>query len=113
MGPGLPPKWPYRLVPDRSDALNLGEGGPVFKGHVSMGGARAIDRKLLTCAPIRVPTYNCGCHRAPTNANAGAAASDSASALARTRFYPSTRENSRLFMELSREPHPFIFLTSY
>jgi hypothetical protein len=36
VGPGLPPKWPYRRTPDRSDPLNLRQRRRVFKPQFSM-----------------------------------------------------------------------------
>ena len=43
-GPGLPPKWPYRLVPDRSGTVKLGRDGPDCKSVFSMGLATSIAR---------------------------------------------------------------------
>jgi hypothetical protein len=31
VGPGLPPKWPYRLAPDHSGVFRLGHGIAVCK----------------------------------------------------------------------------------
>jgi hypothetical protein len=47
-GPGLPPKWPYRLMSDDSDVSKLGEGSPSFNGAFSMTGGVAIADIVLT-----------------------------------------------------------------
>ncbi len=48
VGPGLPPKWPYRLTPDHSDQLRVGERGGLFKASFSMDGDTAIAYIELT-----------------------------------------------------------------
>jgi hypothetical protein len=50
VGPGLPPKWPYRRMPDDSDPFKLGECRAVFKAVFSMAGSRAIAAIGLTGA---------------------------------------------------------------
>ena len=47
-GPGLPPKWPYRLLPDRSGLLKVDEETPLFKIAFSMARTRAIADISLT-----------------------------------------------------------------
>jgi hypothetical protein len=49
-GPGLPPKRPYRLMPDCSDPSKLGQGGLGFKPLFSMTGDLAIGAIVLTGA---------------------------------------------------------------
>jgi hypothetical protein len=48
VGPGLPPKWPYRQMPDHSDPFKLGECRAVFKPEFSMVPADAIAAIALT-----------------------------------------------------------------
>jgi hypothetical protein len=48
LGPGLPPKWPYRRMPDHSDPSNLGEGRAGFKPIFSMARPAAIADIGLT-----------------------------------------------------------------
>ena len=47
-GPGLPPKWPYRLLPDRSGLLKVDEETPLFKIAFSMARTPAIADIALT-----------------------------------------------------------------
>ena len=47
-GPGLPPKWPYRLLPDRSGLFKIDEEIPHFKITFSMARTPAIADIALT-----------------------------------------------------------------
>lgn len=47
-GRGCHRTWPYRLRPDRSGPVKLGEAARNFKSDFSMIGSRAIDRLALT-----------------------------------------------------------------
>jgi hypothetical protein len=51
-GPGLPPKWPYRLAPDRSGLLKIDEEIPQFKIAFSMAQTSAIAHIALTRAAV-------------------------------------------------------------
>jgi hypothetical protein len=47
-GPGLPPKWPYRLTPDCSDLPKIGQGSLAFKALFSMTRDLLIGAIVLT-----------------------------------------------------------------
>ena len=60
VGPGLPPKWPYRLVPDRSGPIKVGEHVPLFNSDFSMARSRviaaiALTRTIRECAKRGLP----------------------------------------------------------
>src|SRR4051812_45216899 len=47
-GPGLPPKWPYRLTPDCSGPAKVGGHARLFQSDFSMAPPRAIAAIALT-----------------------------------------------------------------
>jgi hypothetical protein len=50
-GPGLPPKWPYRLMPDHSSPMKLGQCPALFKSVFSMAVLPMIADIALTSLP--------------------------------------------------------------
>jgi hypothetical protein len=77
VGPGLPPKWPYRLTPETTGTFKLDEQPRIFKRGFSIAGGAAIAHIALTSS-LAVPEIEAlpwlgspakGCYRvkAPTS----------------------------------------------
>ena len=54
-GPGLPPKWPYRLMPDSSGPMKVGEARMFFKSVFSMVQVALIGAFGLTGQAQQAP----------------------------------------------------------